>query len=139
MTGWIAMLLTALMGALLAVQVGLNSMMRVAAGHAAWAALINFTIGTIGLALFALTIRAPVPSIAQLGSVPAWAWIAGLFGAGYVAISTITGPVLGAATFLALTVAGQMAASLVIDSYGLVAVMLSIGMGWAAGRFYSWI
>jgi bacterial/archaeal transporter family-2 protein len=41
-----------------------------------------------------------------------------VLGAFYVASSIIVGPRLGAAALLALTVFGQLAASLVVDHYG---------------------
>lgn len=107
-------------GALLSVQVGMNAAARIATGHAALAALINFAIGTVGLTLFALAVRTPAPSGAQLSAAPWWAWLGGLFGALYVASSTVLGPRLGAAMLTALVVAGQMLSALVIDHYGLV-------------------
>jgi len=51
---------------------------------------------------------------------PAWAWFGGLLGAAYVASTTVLGPRLGAAALLALTLAGQMVAALVVDKYGVV-------------------
>src|SRR6185312_2574133 len=42
----------------------------------------------------------------------------GIFGAFYIAISILLVPRLGAATFIAILVAGQMLCSLVIDHYG---------------------
>jgi transporter family-2 protein len=52
--------------------------------------------------------------------VPGWAWLGGLLGAGYVAVTTVLGPRLGAATLLALTLGGQMAAALLVDHYGVI-------------------
>ena len=50
--------------------------------------------------------------------VPLWAWFGGLFGAFYVAISTIVAAELGAASLLALALAGQLAMALVVDHFG---------------------
>jgi bacterial/archaeal transporter family-2 protein len=115
-----AALITALIGASLVVQIGFNAAMRAHVGSAAGAALVNFAVGTAALALFAVATRAPLPSGAQLAGVPWWAWMGGLFGACYVAASTVLGPLLGGAAFVALVVAGQMLASLYIDHYGLL-------------------
>jgi transporter family-2 protein len=43
-----------------------------------------------------------------------------VLGAAYVASTTVLGPRLGAATLLALTLAGQMAAALAVDHYGVI-------------------
>jgi transporter family-2 protein len=113
-----AYLVTALIGVALAMQVGLNSMVRLHVGSAAGAALINFIVGTVALAAAMLLMRAPVPSAAQLGGIPWWGWLAGLAGASYVAGSAVIGPMIGGAAFIALIVAGQMAGALALDHYG---------------------
>lgn len=107
-------------GAMLSVQIGMNAALRAAFGHAALAALVNFAIGSIGLAIFAVAARAPLPAGPQIAGAPWWAWLGGLFGALYVASSTVLGPMLGAATLTALVVGGQMLSALVIDHHGLI-------------------
>jgi transporter family-2 protein len=56
----------------------------------------------------------------SVASIPGWAWFGGLLGALYVASTTVLGPRLGAAALLALTLAGQMLASLAVDHYGVM-------------------
>lgn len=113
-----ASLIAALTGALLAVQIGLNAVVGARLGHPLWGSLANFVIGTLLLSLVTVALGLRVPGAAAMGAVPAWAWIGGLFGAAYIVSSTVIGPVVGGATYLALTVAGQMLAALVIDHYG---------------------
>ena len=113
-----AYLATALIGIALALQVGLNSIVRLHLGSAAGAALINFVVGTVALACALLLTRVPLPSAAQLGGIPWWAWLAGLAGASYVAGSAVIGPMIGGAAFIALIVAGQMTGALVLDHFG---------------------
>lgn len=115
-----AFLTTALIGVALAVQVGLNSIMRVHAGSAITAALINFAVGTVALAAAVFVMRTPLPTVGQLAGAPWWAWLAGFAGAAYVASSAVIGPLIGGAAFLALIVAGQMVGSLALDHYGLL-------------------
>lgn len=117
---YLGMALAALVGAGLVVQVGLNGALRQHLGHATWATIGNFAVGTLALAVLALATRAPVPTATQAGSAPWWAWCGGLLGAAYVASVTVLGPRLGAATLTAVVVAAQMIAALVIDQYGLV-------------------
>jgi bacterial/archaeal transporter family-2 protein len=106
-------------GLLLTVQVGLNAALRSAfGGNPGTAALANFMVGTLGLFAYLLVTRAEWPARAAVLGAPAWAWFGGLLGAFYVASSVVVGPRLGAAALLALTVFGQLVASLVVDNYG---------------------
>lgn len=113
-----AYLVTALIGVALALQVGLNSVVRMHVGSAAGAALINFIVGTVALVAALLLMRTPIPSTAQLAGIPWWAWLAGFAGASYVAGSAVLGPLIGGAAFIALIVAGQMTGALLLDHYG---------------------
>jgi transporter family-2 protein len=65
-----------------------------------------------------LATRAELPSRETLATVPMWAWFGGLFGAFYVAISTVVATELGATSLLALALLGQLATALVIDHFG---------------------
>jgi len=96
----------------------MNSTLRSLLGSPIVAALISFLVGSLALAVYAGLARTPLPLRAQLGAVPAWAWLGGVLGAFYVASSVIVGPRLGAATLLALVVLGQLGTSLVVDHYG---------------------
>jgi transporter family-2 protein len=115
-----AYLATALIGIALALQVGLNAIVRTHVGSAAGAALINFVVGTAALALALLVMRTPWPTGAQLGGIPWWGWLAGLAGASYVAGSAVIGPMIGGAAFIALIVAGQMTGALALDHFGVL-------------------
>ncbi|MBU3672501.1 MAG: DMT family transporter [Sinobacteraceae bacterium] len=116
----VSIVLALLVGAGLVVQVSLNMALARSFGSAPAAALVNFLVGTVALTLFLFVLRQPWPERAQWESVPAWAWFGGLFGALYVATATFAGPRLGALLLLALTVAGQMVASIIVDHYGLL-------------------
>jgi len=115
----LSMVLAFLVGAGLVVQVGLNVAVGRALGGAAMGALVNFLVGTAVLATLLLATRQSWPSREAFAAVPTWAWFGGLFGAAYVGIATFAGPRLGALLLLALTVAGQMVASVIVDHYGL--------------------
>jgi transporter family-2 protein len=115
-----AMTLTALAGATLAVQVGLNATMRDHAGSPMAAALVNFAVGTVFLFIAVLFGRSSLGAIAGATAAPWWAWGAGILGGLYIAASAAFGPMIGGATFLALIVAGQMVAALALDHYGVL-------------------
>jgi len=116
----VSMLLAFLVGAGLVVQVALNMTISKAVGSAPLAALANFVVGTAVIALLLLAFRVELPAREQWAAVPWWAWLGGTLGAAYVATATFTGPRLGALLLLALTVGGQMIASMIVDHYGLL-------------------
>ena len=116
----ISMMLALLVGAGLVVQVALNMTISKAVGSAPLAALANFVVGTAVIIVLLLVFRVELPTREQWSVVPWWAWLGGALGAAYVATATFTGPRLGALLLLALTVGGQMIASMIVDHYGLL-------------------
>jgi transporter family-2 protein len=102
----------------LTLQIGMNSKLRTVLQNANIAALISFLVGTSALILFLAVTRTPMPARDTLASVPAWAWLGGLMGAFYVAISTVVASQLGTASLLGLALSGQLAMALVVDHYG---------------------
>jgi transporter family-2 protein len=111
--------LAALVGAGLTIQIGMNSTVRLGLGSPIIATIVNFGVGLLALVVLALASGARVPP-GSAAAVPVWAWFGGLLGAAYVASTTVLGPRLGAASLLALTLAGQMLAALVVDHYGVI-------------------
>lgn len=109
----------ALIGAGLTIQVGMNATVRAVIGSPLLAAIVNFAVGLVALAAVAAAAGSRWTPGA-VSAVPAWAWFGGLLGALYVASTTVLGPRLGAAALLALTLAGQMAAALVVDHHGVL-------------------
>lgn len=112
--------LTLFVGALLALQAGVNTQLRTGLGDAGLAALVSFVVGTLGLALLVVVQRPALPDAAALARLPWWYWVGGALGAIYVAVVTVVAPRLGAATLTMLVVAGQLAMSLALDHFGLV-------------------
>jgi transporter family-2 protein len=111
--------MAALVGAGITIQVGMNATVRMTIGSPVLAAIVNFVVGLTALVLLAVASGARVVP-GSVAAVPAWAWFGGLLGATYVAATTVLGPKLGAASFLALTLAGQMVAALLVDHYGVI-------------------
>jgi bacterial/archaeal transporter family-2 protein len=115
-----AMAITALVGAMLALQVGMAGTMRGYVGSPMAAALVNFAVGTMFLVVVVALGRGSLAVVAQAGAAPWWAWGAGILGGIYITASATFGSTLGGATFIALIVAGQMIAALALDHYGLL-------------------
>lgn len=109
--------MAAAVGAGLTVQVGMNATVRFATGSPLLAAIVNFVVGLAALVALAAMSGARWPP-GSAAAIPAWAWFGGLLGAAYVASTTVLGPRLGAAALIALTLAGQMVAALLVDHYG---------------------
>ena len=88
------------------------------------ATLISFLAG--GVALAAIVLLAPGISFdwSRLKQLPPWLFVAGgMLGATYLGLNVFLVPRIGAGAMLALVVAGQMAAALLIDQFGLFGVV----------------
>jgi bacterial/archaeal transporter family-2 protein len=105
-------------GLMLTVQVGLNATLGRAVGNVRFAVLANFTVGLAALLVYVVAARDAWPTREGLATVPVWAWFGGFLGAFYVAVATLMGPRIGAAALLALTVFGQLLASMLVDQFG---------------------
>lgn len=109
-----------LAGTLLPVQAGLNAMLTKRLGHPLHSAAVSFCIGTIGLFLFCLLIRVPPPNWDELQWKNAWLLLGGLMGAAYVTATIVLAPRMGASAMIGLIVAGQLAASVLLDHWGMI-------------------
>jgi bacterial/archaeal transporter family-2 protein len=120
--GWIALGLAA--GAVLPVQGAINAQLRADLDQPLAAGTFSFVVATAAMAIalvVALTLaRAPRPQIDGLEILPWWGWLGGLVGATYVTSVFVLIPEIGVAPTIALTVAGQQLASLLVDRYGLL-------------------
>jgi len=105
-------------GAGIVVQQVLNANLRVSLNSAAWSGFVSYAVGLACMALLALALRDPIPSASVAVRIPWWAWSGGLFGAIFIGLAIVLVPQLGAATFIALLVAGQMLASVAFDHFG---------------------
>jgi transporter family-2 protein len=100
-------------------QQAVNSNLRMEIGSPWWAGFASYFGGTVVMLAMALILREPLPSVAVAARSHAMSWTGGLFGAIYIAILILLLPRLGAATVIALLVAGQMIGSLAFDHLGL--------------------
>jgi transporter family-2 protein len=113
-------LLAALAGTLIPVQAGVNASLRGFLPHPVFAAIANFLVGLAILAIAALTMQAAPPSFQAIGKVPWWCWLGGPMGAYLVLAGVTLSHRLGAATFVACIILGQLTASVICDHFGLV-------------------
>jgi transporter family-2 protein len=120
--GWSALGLLA--GAVLPVQGAINAQLRADLDDPLAAGALSFAVATAAMAialLIALSVaHAPQPRLTGLGRLPWWGWLGGFVGATYVTSVFLLIPEIGVAATIALTVAGQQIASLLVDRYGLL-------------------
>jgi bacterial/archaeal transporter family-2 protein len=110
--------LAILAGASVAIQQVLNANLRTSLNSAAWSGFVSYFLGLVCMALLALALRDPVPSLSVTGRIPWWAYSGGLFGATFIGLAIFLVPKLGAATFIVLIITGQMVAAMILDHFG---------------------
>lgn len=115
---WPIVLLAFVAGAAIAAQPGINATLGRGLGGPVLASLVSFAVGTLALAIVALARREAMPSGSAIAGIPTWAWTGGLLGAFFVTVSIIAAPRLGAGTLVAVAIAGQLTAALVLDHFG---------------------
>ncbi len=104
-------------GAFLALQAPTNAMLARGAGSPVNAAMISFLVGSVGLVVAALLLRAR-PDPAVIRGLPWWVWLGGLYGAVLVAATAFAAPRIGLASALTLGVAAQLVVAVVLDHFG---------------------
>lgn len=116
---WIfSIALSVLAGLSIVVQQVMNANLRTSLNSALWSGFMSYFTGFICTVLFLVVMREPIPSMAS--RLPIWAWFGGVFGAIYIALSIYLIPQIGAATFMALLITGQMMGSVAFDHFGVL-------------------
>jgi transporter family-2 protein len=103
-------------------QQAVNSNLRAEIGSPWWAGFVSYLGGTLAMLVIAILLQQPWPSMQTIGRSHWVSWSGGIFGAIYIGISILLLPRFGAATVVALIVAGQMTGSLAFDHFGLLGV-----------------
>ncbi|UJX40139.1 DMT family transporter [Desulfovibrio sp. JY] len=107
-------------GMLMPVQAGINAKLADVINGAIPAAFVSFLVGTLVLGLVLAVMAQSVPLSRALPVTPWWYWVGGSLGAFFVTATVILAPRIGAGAMIALTLAGQMAASMALDNYALL-------------------
>ncbi len=111
---------TVFAGALLPLQALVNGRLGGYLQSPPWAATLQNVVGALAMLAVAMAMRPQPPTASQLAAPPLWAWAGGLMGATYVLIALLATPRLGAAPAVVAIMAGQLAASLVFDHFGVL-------------------
>jgi len=117
---WAGLLLLATFaGAVVPFQSAINVNLGRGLGHPLWATLASLMVSILVLLPIILALRLPLPSLTFISKAPLWMWAGGAFGVCFIALALMLLPKLGASGFIALALAGQVVASLVLDHFGL--------------------
>lgn len=117
---WLYLLVCLVAGALMPLQAGVNAQLARWVGHPVTASLVSFAVGTLALFAYSAAARPQLPPLSSLAAAPWWVWAGGLFGAVFVTAAAAFAPRLGAATFISITIAGQVLVSILLDHFGVV-------------------
>jgi transporter family-2 protein len=113
-------MLAVLSGAVAPLQVGINAQLAKTMIHPLQATVVSFIVGTFGVTIVSFFFRVPLPPLMQSLQTPPMLLTGGLLGVFMVMSAITTAPRLGAAVFIAASIAGQMIASLLMDYYGVM-------------------
>ena len=116
-----AVILTAVVGGLIALQAPINSTLGKSVGTFQ-AAFVSFAIGTIVLLAIALVAKGGLSEVPEARHLTWYYLTGGVLGAAYVTTVLVTVRSLGAGPVVAATIAGQLTASVVIDQFGWLGV-----------------
>ena len=105
-------------GISVAVQQVLNGGLRTALQSPAWAGFVSYLGGLLTMIVVLVVVREQLPSWKLVAATPWWAWSGGILGGVFILLVILLLPPLGAATLLALVVAGQMSAAVIMDHFG---------------------
>jgi transporter family-2 protein len=106
-------------GALIALQAPINATLGDSIGNVA-AATVNFVVGAVILIAVTLVFADGFGSLSSAGELPWYYTLGGAVGAAFVVVAIVTVGTLGAGGITAATLAGQLAASVVIDRLGIL-------------------
>jgi transporter family-2 protein len=120
----VAVMLTAFVGGLIALQAPINSGLGRAVGTFQ-AAFLSFAIGTVLLAVIAALARGGLGQLAEVRGISWHLLLGGILGACYVTSVLVTVRSLGAGGVTAATIAGQLTLSVVVDHFGWLGVARS--------------
>jgi bacterial/archaeal transporter family-2 protein len=117
----LAVVLTAIVGGLIALQAPINSQLGKAVGS--WqAATVSFAIGTALLTVIVLVAGGGFGEIGEARHLSWYYLTGGILGAAYVTTVLVTVRTLGAGGVTAATIAGQLSMAVVVDQLGILGV-----------------
>ena len=114
----LAVILTAAVGGLIALQAPINAGLGRSTGSLP-AALVSFFIGTLLLAVI-VALSGHTSGLGSMFNVPWYYLVGGILGAAYVTVALISVSTIGAGGVAAATITGQLTTAVVIDRLGIL-------------------
>lgn len=111
------LLVAVALGAMIALQPGLNADVARRLGTPVAAAFLSILVAFLLSAAYIVISRHPLP-LGAIATLPWYLWFAGLFGFLFVIGGLFVAPVLGGALLFAAIVLGQMVAATLADHFG---------------------
>jgi len=131
-TGLLFTLVALVGGGLIALQAPINAEVAARLGHPLSAATMSFCVGTIALIVLTLLFARSSTNLGAIQSMPLYMLLGGgLLGAIYVTVTLMLAPKIGVAALMALGIAGQLTAGLLLDRFGMFDL---VERGLTAGR-----
>ena len=116
-------------GALIPFQNAMNSTLGRQLQSPYFSTFVVFAVGLIGMAIYILITRSPVPTIAQFSGAPYWSYFGGLTAGVYVLLLVICAPKVGIGNVTVMVLLGQILAAMIIDQWGLFGALIH-AMNW---------
>ena len=111
-------------GAMIALQAPINAEAASRLGNPLAAATMSFCVGTLALILVTVLFARHATNLGAVKEMPLYMLIGGgLLGAMYVTITLVLAPKIGIAAVMALGIAGQLGAALLLDRFGMFDLM----------------
>jgi transporter family-2 protein len=117
----LAVILTAAVGGLIALQAPINSQLGKKIGTFQ-AAFFSFAIGTVVLLVIAALAKGGLARVSDARHLAWYYLMGGVLGAAYVTSVLVTVRTLGAGGVVAATIAGQLTMAVVVDQLGILGV-----------------
>lgn len=115
----ITMLMGVLAGTCTGIQGGVNAQLtKHWAKNSVLASAISFAVGALALWIISIVLRIPIPALTE--NIKWWHWTGGFLGAYFVYSLVFLSPKVGASMVVALILAGQILAAVILDHFGLV-------------------
>jgi transporter family-2 protein len=119
MSPWLVVLMMVAGGAMMSFQAPINAALSKHVGTFE-SALVSFSVGTVALIL--VVVFAGKGSLGGIRNVAWWQLLGGLIGAVFVTATLLAAQEIGVTRMIVATLAGNMAAAILIDRFGWVGI-----------------
>jgi bacterial/archaeal transporter family-2 protein len=107
-------------GMMIPFQSAMNAQLGKTLQSSYFSALTVFVVAMIGMSLYIIVLRHPVPAVQNFKSAPTRSYLGGILGAAYILLIVICAPKLGIGNVTVMVLLGQIIAAMVIDHWGLL-------------------